>query len=77
MDYYRNIIKKNEAINEIYWCNLYHSTKILKKFNIKNNNTCDIIYNFDRFIESYRKTNMSKKTQFEIYVLEKMMKINR
>ena len=77
MDYYRNIIKKNEAINEIYWCNLYHSTKILKKFNIKNNNTRDIIYNFDKFIESYRKTNMSKKTQFEIYVLEKMMKINR
>jgi hypothetical protein len=73
MNYYRNIIKKNESINEIYWCNLYHSTKILRKFNIKNNNIQDIIYNFEKFIEIYRKTNMSVETQFEISVLKKLM----
>jgi len=69
IDYYRNILKKNTKIVEVYWCNLYHSIKLLKN---ENNVINDIKKNIEINNYLYRKNNYFDTEQ--LIILKKMMR---
>ena len=68
IDYYRYILKKNTKIVEVYWCNLYHSVKLLEK---KHNILINIKKHLKINIDFYRKKKIFDSVQ--LISLKKMM----
>jgi hypothetical protein len=68
IDYYRYILKKNTKIVEVYWCNLYHSVKLLEK---KHNILINIKKHLKINIDFYRKKQIFDSVQ--LISLKKMM----
>ena len=74
IDYYRNVIKKNnDNNNEIYWCNLFHSTKYIE---MENNLYNKIKENLRNFMNIYRKYYFNhNKSCNQLDIIKKLMNI--
>ena len=60
MNYFRKLLKNKDTFekNEIYWCNLYHSSYIIKCYNQK---FCNFKNELKKFILLYRKNEIEKR----------------